>query len=209
MKKRDKKNLYIFLGVSFIFILLLVFILPKCLFGRNLFSYYIQLTKKYSSLYGKVSNNILMSSGLNYKFMWSRFLSFILIIFFVLFILWTKKNIKYERKIIYPIMYFIFLVLIYFSYLGYVMTWIGDSSDILVAPINNMFFSNLLFRILFIPINPLNFMFIILIKIGDMVDCKFRNRNYIPSIKLFYIGSLIFIIQFLICVVLSFMYGGL
>ena len=209
MKKRDKKNLYIFLSVAFIFILLLVFVLPKCFFGRNLFSYYIQPIKKYDSLYGKIDNAVLMNDILNYKFMWSRFLSFVMIIFYLIFIFWTKKNIKYERKIIYPIMYFIFLILIYFTYLGYVTIWIGSSSNILIAPINNIFLSGLLVRMLFMSIDPLNFMFIILIKIGDMVDCKFRNRNYMSSIKLFYLGSIIFIVQFLICVVLSFLCGGL
>ncbi len=207
MKDENKKNLYIFLVIAFIFILLMVFILPKYLYGRSLLSYYIQPTLKYGSLYGKFDNTFLMSDTLNNKFITGRFLSFFILIFFLLFVWWTKKNIKYNRKIIYPVMYLIFLILIYFLYLPYVRTWIGNSSsDVLIAPVNNIFLSNLLFRILLVPINPLNFMFIILVKLGDMVDANFKSKKYIPFMKIFYLGSLIFLVQFLICIVVSFIY---
>ncbi len=203
MKKRNKRNLYIFGIVVFIFILLLVFILPKCLYGRNLLSYYIQSSDKYGSLYGSFNNLDIMPKSLNYKFIIGRTVSFFIFIFYLIFFFWIKKNIKGNRKVIYPVMYLVFLFLIYFSYLSYVKIWLFSASlDILLAPVNNLLLSNIFCKIIFVPFNPLNFIFIILVKIGDIIDKEKLISNY----KLLYIEIIICLIQCLFLLTLSSLY---
>ena len=200
MKKKNKRNLCIFGIVLLIFILFLVIILPKYLYGRSLLSYYIQ-NGNYGRVYGKFNNIYDMPNVLNYKFMLGRFFSFIIVVCYIIFICWIRKNIKGNRKFIYPFMYLVLLFIIYFSYLSFVRMWVCvDKVNILLAPINNFLLSNYVFKIIFTPFNPFNIMFAVLVKIGDIVDfnsSKAKNKKMISNTRILEIASGIFVIQVL------------
>ena len=206
--KTKKRNLYIFGIIVIIFLLFLIIILPKFLYGKNLLFYYIQ-HDNYDRVSG-VSNKIYaMPDILNYKFMIGRFLSFVLIVCYISFIFWIRKNIKGNRKVIYPIMYLILLFIIYFTYLSFVKMWISDSLYVLTEPINNALLSNFLFEVIFIPFNPLNFMFAALVKIGDIIDfksSKSRKKKMISNIRILEIASIIFVVQVLFMILFVFVF---
>ena len=106
-------------------------------------------------------------------------------------------------------MYLILLFIIYFTYLSFVKMWISDSLYVLTEPINNALLSNFLFEIIFIPFNPLNFMFAALVKIGDIIDfksSKSRKKKMISNIRILEIASIIFVIQVLFMILFVFVF---
>ena len=106
-------------------------------------------------------------------------------------------------------MYLILLLIIYFTYLSFVKMWVSESTYVLIEPINNALLSNFLFKIIFIPFNPLNFMFAALVKIGDIIDfknSKSRKKKMISNVRILEIASIIFVIQVLLMILFVFIF---